>query len=223
MSLFLLLPALALAQPPAASTVSGVDKASMDTSVDPCVDFHKYACGNWMASHPLPADRARFGRFNELQDHNERVELDILQGAAAGTGKRSEIDQKIGDFYTSCMDTATINKKGIDPIRPELARIAKLTDMAGIVAEVAWLHRMGVPVVFGFGAQPDPKDSNKTIAGLRQSGLALPDRDYYLKQDAKSVEIRQHYMQHVQNMFKLAGDTEQAAAVKATWRSSGSK
>src|ERR1039458_8991349 len=129
MSLFLLLPALALAQGPAASTVSGVDKASMDTSVDPCVDFHQYACGNWIASHPLPADRARFGRFNELQDHNERVELDILQGAAASAAKRSEIDQKIGDFYTSCMDTATINKKGIDPIKPELERIAGLTDM----------------------------------------------------------------------------------------------
>ena len=214
MSLFFLLPALALAQGPAASTVSGIDKASMDTSVDPCVDFHKYACGNWMASHPLPADRARFGRFNELQDHNERVELDILQGAAAGTAKRPEIDQKIGDFYTSCMDTATINKRGIEPIKPELERIA-LTDTAGIVAEVARLHRMGVPVVFGFGAQPDAKDSNKTIAGLRQGGLALPDRDYYLKQDAKSVEIRQHYLQHVANMFKLAGDAEDAAALKA--------
>src|ERR1039458_6001986 len=111
MSLFLLLAALAVAHPPAPSTVSGVDKASMDTSVDPCVDFHKYACGNWMASHPLPADRARFGRFNELQDHNERVELDILQGAAANTAKRSEMDQKIGDFYTSCMDTATIRSE----------------------------------------------------------------------------------------------------------------
>src|ERR1039457_1303957 len=166
MSLFFLLPALALAQRPATSMVSGVDKASMDTSVDPCVDFHKYACGNWMASHPLPADRARFGRFHELQDHNERVELDILQGAASSTAKRSEIDQKIGDFYTSCMDTATINKKGIDPIKPA---------MAGIVAEVARLHRMGVPVVFGFGAGPDPKHSNKTIAGLRQGGLALAD------------------------------------------------
>ena len=216
MSLLFLLPALALAQGPAASTVTGVDKASMNTSVDPCVDFHQYACGNWIASHPLPADRARFGRFNELQDHNERVELDILQGAAASAAKRSEIDQKIGDFYTSCMDTATINKKGIDPIKPELERIAGLTDMAGIVAEVARLHRMGVPVVFGFGAGPDPKDSNKTIAGLRQGGLALADRDYYLKQDAKSVEIRQHYVQHVENMFKLAGDTEQAAALKAT-------
>ena len=215
MSLFFLLPALVLAQGPAAATVSGVDKASMDTSVDPCVDFHKYACGNWMTSHPLPADRARFGRFNELQDRNERVELDILQGAAASTAKRSEIDQKIGDFYTSCMDTATINKKGIEPIKPEMERIAEMEGAEGIVAEVARLHRMGVGVVFGFAAQPDPKDSNKMIAGLRQGGLALPDRDYYLKQDAKSVEIRQHYVQHVQNMFKLAGDTEQAAGLKA--------
>jgi putative endopeptidase len=209
-----LLPALALAQPNA-SSVSGIDKASMDTTVDPCVDFHKYACGNWMASHPLPSDRSRFGRFNELQDHNERVELDILQGSASPAAKRSEIDQKIGDYYTSCMDTATINKRGMEPIKPELERIAAIKDKAAIVAEIAHLHRMGVPVLFGFGAQPDPKDSNKTIAGERQGGLALPDRDYYLKQDPKSAEIRQHYVQHVQNMFKLAGDSDQTAAAKA--------
>jgi len=80
MSLILFLaPVLALAQKPAASMASGIDKAAMNTSVDPCVDFHQYACGNWMASHPLPADRSRFGRFNELQDHNQNVELDILQ------------------------------------------------------------------------------------------------------------------------------------------------
>src|ERR1035438_8627592 len=126
---------------------------------------------------------------------------------------KGKVKEKVGQV-TDNPDMET--KKGIDPIKPELERIAGLTDMAGIVAEVARLHRLGVPVVFGFGAQPDPKDSNKTIGGLRQGGLALPDRDYYLKQDAKSVEIRQHYVQHVENMFKLAGDTEQAAALKAT-------
>jgi len=206
---FLLLPALALAQ------ASGVDRTAMNTSVDPCVDFYQYACGNWNASHPLPADRARFGRFQELQDRNEKVELDILQGAADAKGKRADLDQKIGDFYTGCTDTATIDKKGIEPIKAELDRINAMQDRADVVAEMARLHRMGIGVVFSFSSRADPKDSNRTIAGLGPGGLALPDRDYYLKTDAKSVEIRQRYVQHVQNLFQLAGDSSEAAAQKA--------
>ena len=210
---FLVLPVLALAQRPAAS--SGIDKAAMNTAVDPCTDFYQYACGNWNASHPLPADRARFGRFNELQDHNEHVSLDILQGAAA-KADRAGIEKMIGDFYASCMDTETIEKKGIEPLKGELDRIAAMKDMAGIVAEMARLQRIGIGVLFSFGAQPDPKDSNRTIAGFRPGGLSLPDRDYYLKTDPKSVDTRQHYIQHLKNMFQLAGDKPEAASLKAT-------
>jgi len=210
--LVVLTPLFAFAQRP--GPASSVDKAAMNPAIDPCSDFFQYACGNWVASHPLPADRARFGRFNELQDHNERISLDILQGAAAKTN-RTGLEQMIGDFYSSCMDTATLAKKGLDPLKSELDRIAAIKDMAGIADEVARLQRTGVGVLFSFGAQPDPKDSNRTIAGLRPGGLSLPDRDYYLKTDAKSVEIRQHYVQHLTNMFQLAGDKPAAAATKA--------
>ena len=137
------------------------------------------------------------------------------QSAAVVKPGRSALDQKIGDYFASCMDTATIDKKGIAPIKRELDRIQAMSDEPDVVAEIAHLHRLGVGVLFGFGAAPDAKDSNRTIATLRQGGLSLPDREYYLKTDAKSVEIRQRFEQHVKNMFQLAGDPADTAASKA--------
>ncbi len=120
------LPAVVLA----ADSKSGLDTAAMNTSVDPCVDFYQYACGNWVAHNPIPADRARWGRFTELSERNEKVLLDIVQGAAANAS-RSATDQKIGDFYAACMDTATIEKKGLAPLKPELEQIAGMSIARG--------------------------------------------------------------------------------------------
>jgi endothelin-converting enzyme/putative endopeptidase len=211
--LLLLVAAVALVR--AADPPSGIDRSAMKPAVDPCVDFYQYACGNWIARNPLPADRARWARFTELSERNEKVMLDILQGAAVVRAGRRELDQKIGDYYASCMDTAAINRRGAAVVKPELDRIRAIASPEDAAAELARLHRMGIGALFSFGAQPDARDSTRTIAVLGQGGLSLPDRDYYTKTDPKSVETRQRFEEHVKKMFQLAGDPPEAAAAQA--------
>jgi endothelin-converting enzyme/putative endopeptidase len=197
--------------PLAAIAASSIDTKAMSPAADPCVDFYQYACGNWIAQNPLPADRSRWGRLTELSDRTEKVLLDMVQTAASSKAPRGSLDQKIGDYFRSCMDTAAIERKGMAPVRPELDHIQAIRDRADLAAEVARLHRQGINVLFRFTSEPDPKDSSRMIAGFAQGGLSLPDRDYYLKTDAKSVETRQRFEQHVTNMFQLADEAPDAA------------
>jgi len=210
----LFVPLLALAADPPAPA-SGLDAATIDPSANPCVDFYQYACGKWMVQHPLPSDWARYGSFTELSERNEKVLLQILEAAAVVKPGRTASEQKIGDEFASCMDTAAINQKGIAPLKPELERIGAIAGHDDIFDETVRLHRLGITVFFGFDSQADAKNSSRTIANIQQGGLSLPDRDYYLKTDPKSVEIRQRYVQHVARMLELAGEPAEASNAHA--------
>jgi putative endopeptidase len=194
--------------------IPAFDLTAIDKSAEPCVDFYQYACGTWMKNNPIPADQSRWGRFNQLADHNLYLLRAILEKAQK-PGKRSAIERKVGDYYAACMDEATVEKKGATPVEPELERIAALKSKQEIIPQVAHMHRSGISALFSFYSMPDMHDSSLTIANLDQGGITLPDRDYYLKDDAKSVETRQKYQEHVQKMFELAGDKPEVAAAAA--------
>ena len=199
------------------STPIQFDLTAIDRSADPCVDFYQYACGSWMKKNPIPPDQAEWGRFDELQQRNLEVLHQILEEAAKAAPGRDSVTQKIGDYYAACMDEKAIDSKGLAPLAPELARIRDLKEKSQLADEIARLHSHGIAALFGFNSGQDFKDSNSVIAQFDQGGLGLPDREYYLKDDAKSVELRQKYVAHMQRMFELAGEKpEQAAADAAT-------
>ena len=191
------------------------DLDAMDKTVDPCENFYQYACGNWRRKNPIPPDQARWGRFNELAEYNRQLLRQILEKDSANGPRRNPVQQKIGDMYQSCMDEKTVNTKGKAPLEPELKRIAAISNKDQLMATVAYLHSLGVPSLFGFGAQPDLHNASMMIAGVSQGGLGLPDRDYYLAQDEKSRETRARYLDHVAQMFTLLGDKPDAAKKEA--------
>ncbi len=196
-------------------TTPGFDITALDTSVDPCVDFYQYACGTWMAHNPIPRDQSSWGRFNELRERNRATLRDILEKSSADGPKRGPVEQKIGDYYASCMDEKAIDAKGVAPLEREFDRIRAVSDNKALVDEIARLHDMGTDTLFNFGSGQDFKDSSQVIAQADQGGLGLPDRDYYLKEDPQSVETRKQYAAHVQKMFELLGDPPKQAATEA--------
>ncbi len=194
--------------------IPSFDVTAMDKTVDPCVNFYQYACGTWMKNNPIPPDKSRWGRFNELAEYNQYVLRDILDQVQA-PGQHTAVQKKVGDYYAACMDEATIEKKGTAPLTPTMNAIAAIKTKPELIQEVGVLQQNGVTALFSFGQMPDMHDSRQTIANLDQGGLTLPDRDYYIKDDPKSVETRQKYLEHVQKMFELAGDKPEVAAAEA--------
>jgi putative endopeptidase len=188
---------------------------AMDQSADPCTDFYQFACGSWVKANPVPPDQSSWGRFNELAERNRETLKEILEKAAGGGAGRTPDEQRIGDFYGSCMDEAAANKLGVAAIRSELDRVAALSSKDGLGDLIAGLHDVGVGGLFNFGSDQDFKDPNSVIASFDQGGLGLPERDYYFKDDPKSVKLREEYVAHVQRMLELLGETPAAAAADA--------
>jgi endothelin-converting enzyme/putative endopeptidase len=190
-----------------------LDPDFMDRSADPCVDFYQYSCGGWMKLNPIPSDQANWGVYGKLAQDNQRFLWGILDDLSKTTAKRNPNQQKIGDYFAACMDESAVEKLGASALKPYLDQINGLTSKKELPALLAQLHLRtpGNGMFFGFGSNQDYGDSTQVIAFATAGGLGLPDRDYYLKTDPKSEDLRQKYVAHVQRMLALLGDQPDAA------------
>jgi endothelin-converting enzyme/putative endopeptidase len=199
----------------------GLDLSSMDKSVDPCVDLYHYSCGGWQKKNPIPPDQTSWSVYAKLYQDNLTFLRGMLEQAAQPDERRNAVTRQIGDFYAACMDDAAVEKRGLAAIQPELDAVAQIKSAKELTPLVARLqliyfrYSYNSSMLFSSGSMQDPDDSEHVIADVDQGGLALPDRDYYTKDDAKSKETREHYLQHVQRVFELIGDDPAAARKNA--------
>jgi putative endopeptidase len=203
------------AGPKAPERLTGFETAFLDKGADPCVDFEKFACGNFNKLHPIPADRGGFGSGAMLYDYNVYLLHTILEKAAAGGAGRSGNEQKIGDFYAACMDQKAIDARGLAGLKPELDRIAALTSKSELPALLAQFQLNGVNAFLNFGEQQDFHDARKQIAVVDQGGLGLPERDYYLREGDADKKIREQYVEHVAKMLALEGESAEQSKADA--------
>jgi putative endopeptidase len=193
----------------------GFDTVNLDKTCKPCDDFYQFAMGGWMKSNPIPPEYSSWGTFTQLADKNQQNLRQILEAAVSAKAVPGSNEQKIGDFYASCMDSRAIGAAGRSPLDPELAEIAAIKSVADLEAEAERLHRIGVGVLFRFNSNQDAKDSTRVIGSASQGGLGLPEREYYLKEDDKSKQLREAYTKHAAKMLELLGDSAAQSAAEA--------
>ena len=199
----------ACSQPGSGRKHKALDPANMDLSYQPGDDFFRYANGNWIKNNPVPAEYSRWGTFEMLAEQNRQDLRSIFEEAAQNKGAEPGSNtQKIGDFFASGMDSAKIEEQGLSPLQPELDRVAALQSTQDVQRYISYLHRMQISPLFFFFAEQDQQNSAMVIPWLYQGGLGLPDRDYYFDTDGRAPEIREKYIDHLQKMCMLMGDTE---------------
>jgi putative endopeptidase len=192
-----------------------IDPSNMDVSVKPGDNFYQYANGNWLVKNPVPSSKTRWGSFDVLRELSSKRLQTLLEEAAANAGTDT-LNQKIGDYYASGMDSIALEKLGYQPIKPDLDKIAAIKDIDGVLEEISrqHTHQIAAPL-FGFDVDQDRKRVTEYIPDINQGGTTLPDRDYYLSGDAKMSGIRTAYLAHIQKMFALIGTDAAAAKAKA--------
>ncbi len=206
--------------------LNNFDSSVVDKSLDPCVDFYKFVCSKWQAANPIPADQATWGTASTLQLWNETVLRNTMALASDPTANRSAVDQKIGDYWYSCMNETAIDQGGIAPLKTELDLIGSIKNKGQIAAVLAQMHMKQpdswqggdnetIAPMFGFSSTTDLNDATLVVAGVDQGGFALGGRDYYLSENAKLTEVRSKYQEHIQKIFELSGESEAKAKADA--------
>ncbi|HKP36564.1 MAG TPA: M13 family metallopeptidase [Pyrinomonadaceae bacterium] len=214
--LFLIISSLAFARQDKPADYSHYLDQFVDTSADPAQDFFRYSVGKWLKDHPIPSNERSWGIANVVREETYQRVLKINESAAADTNSaKGNTSQKIGDFWFAAMDTATIEKLGIQPLKEEFARIDAVRNTQGVLDVTTRLQYIGAGPLFSEAIFQDEMDSTKVALHLYQGGIGLPDRDYYFDQDERTNKIREEYKKHLTKMFQLLGDTEKQAALNS--------
>ncbi|WP_461486193.1 M13 family metallopeptidase, partial [Pedobacter sp.] len=194
-----------------------IDPANMDLSVKPGDDFYAYASGVWVKNNPVPAKETRWGSFNELRDFNVNAVKNLVETAAANkAAPAGSVTKRVGDFYAAAMDSVAIEKLGYTPIKADLEKIKQLNSLQAVLDHITYMRVNGLgSAMYGFGVGQDRKNVNKYMVNISQGGTTLGDRDYYLKDDSRSIKIREAYDTYMTTLFTLVGNTEAVAKQKA--------